>query len=227
MSTELTINSIALRESLLAWHVLYTRHQHERTVNQILTNKGLESFLPLCPSLSQWKDRTKRVYRPLFPCYVFVRVARTDWLDVLKTPGVQMMVPCGDEPALVPEEEINAVRRLIEVSEIVEPHPFLNTGDRVRVKSGPLSGVEGFLIRKKSLYRLVVCIEILGKAASAEIDAALVERAADRNRREPNYHAGFGASAKKAFGPSAQIDKSNNQRASLHVGGDREHTLEV
>ncbi|HEY4740052.1 MAG: UpxY family transcription antiterminator [Candidatus Acidiferrales bacterium] len=163
-----------------AWHALYTRHQHEKVVDRILRNKGFETFLPLCATLSQWKDRAKLVHQPLFPCYVFVRAEKSQWMNILVTPGVQMIVPCGDAPAVVPEEEIRAVHRLLQNSEFVEPHPFLKFGDRVRVRSGPLVGVEGFLVRKKNLYRLVVCIEILGKAASIEIDAVLIERTGER-----------------------------------------------
>lgn len=179
MSTGLLASSKAAR-SLSAWHALYTRHQHEKVVDRILTNKGFETFVPLCAKLNQWKDRAKLVHQPLFPCYVFVRAERAEWLNIQITPGVQMIVAYGGAPAIVPEEEIHAIQRLTRTGEFVEPHPLLKSGDRVRVKSGPLAGVEGFLVREKNLYRLVVCIEILGKAASAEIDAILVERTGDR-----------------------------------------------
>jgi transcription antitermination factor NusG len=161
-----------------AWHVLYTRHQHEKTVNRILESKGFETLLPIYLKVSQWKDRTQIVHLPLFPCYVFFRSSRTEWIEALKTPGVQLIVPAGDGPAVVPESEIESIRRLTENSGTAEPHPYLKTGDRIRVCGGPFAGIEGFLVRKKNLFRLVVCVEILGKAASAEIDAACVERVA-------------------------------------------------
>jgi transcription antitermination factor NusG len=180
---------------------LYTRHQHEKAVNRILMSKGFETFLPLCATLNQWKDRSKLIHQPLFPCYVFVRAEKSEWMNVLITPGVQMIVSCGGAPAVVPEEEIRAIQRLMQIGEFVEPHPFLKFGDRVRVKSGPLAGVEGFLVRKKNLYRLVVCIEILGKAASTEIDAVLVERStgdrrpAGRKLNEPGYRVPYDLTA--------------------------------
>ncbi len=159
------------------WHVLYTRHQHEKTVHQLLEGKGIESLLPLRATASRWKDRTKLLQLPLFPCYVFFRAASSSWLHVLNTPGVHMMVPGSNGPAIVPPEEIDAVRRLAENCVRVESHPFLSEGDRVRVKSGPLAGVEGFLVRKKNSFRLVVSVQLLGKSAAAEIDAICVERA--------------------------------------------------
>jgi transcription antitermination factor NusG len=158
------------------WHVLYTRHQHEKTVHRLLEGKGIESLLPLRATASRWKDRTKLLQLPLFPCYVFFRAASSAWLHVLNTPGVHMMVPGWNGPAIVPPEEIDAVRRLAENCARVESHPFLADGDRVRVKSGPLAGVEGFLVRKKNSFRLVVSVELLGKSAAAEIDALSVER---------------------------------------------------
>lgn len=158
------------------WHVLYTRHQHEKTVNRILDGKGIETLLPLRLAANKWKDRTKLVQLPLFPCYVFFRAGIDSWLQILKTPGVHMIVPGCSGPAIVPPEEIEAVRRLTESCEFVEPFPFLKSGDRVRVKSGALAGVEGFLVRKKNFYRLVVSVEILGKSAATEIDAFDVER---------------------------------------------------
>jgi transcription termination/antitermination protein NusG len=59
----------------LNWYALYTRHQHEKAVAQILTNKGLEVFLPLYSVAHRWQDRTKQLWLPLFPCYVFLQNA--------------------------------------------------------------------------------------------------------------------------------------------------------
>lgn len=168
------------------WHVLYTRHQHEKTVHRLLESKGIESLLPLRATASRWKDRTKLLQLPLFPCYVFFRAASSSWLHVLNTPGVHMMVPGSNGPAIVPAEEIDAVRRLAENCSRVESHPFLCDGDRVRVTSGPLAGVEGFLVRKKNSFRLVVSVQLLGKSAAAEIDAISVERIApSRGKSQP------------------------------------------
>ncbi len=167
----------------LAWHALYTRHQHEKAIAHALSNKGFEVFLPLYSATHRWKDRSKQLMLPLFPCYVFLHGGLERRLDILTTPGLHMLVTSGGHPAVVPEEEIRAVRQLVEKSERVEPHPFLRSGDWVRVKSGPLTGVEGILVRKKNLFRLVVSVEILGKSAATEVDASLVERVAARTQR--------------------------------------------
>ena len=159
-----------------AWHALYTRHQHEKAIAHALSNKGFEVFLPLYSATHPWKDRNKQLLLPLFPCYVFLRGGLERRLDFMTTPGIHMLITSGGRPAVVPDEEIYAVRQLVEKAERVDPHPFLRSGDRVRVKSGPLIGVEGILVRKKNLFRLVVSVEILGKSAAAEVDASMVER---------------------------------------------------
>ena len=160
------------------WHALYTRHQHEKTIASVLTNKKFEVFLPLYSAVHSWKDRQKQLVMPLFPCYVFVRGGLDRKLDIITTPGVHAFVTSAGQPAAIPEEQIDAVRRATENSLRVEPHPFLKTGDRVRVKAGLLEGVEGILIRKKNIYRLVISVELLGSSAAVEVDSFSVERIA-------------------------------------------------
>jgi transcription antitermination factor NusG len=168
-------------ETLLPWNAVYTRHQHEKTVADILSKKGLSVFLPLYQSTRRWKDRTKTLSLPLFPSYVFVRGAVDHHLHVVTTPGVYWMVSAGGQPAVIPDDQIDAVNRMIESSLRVEPHPFLKCGDWVRVKYGPLGGIEGILVRTKGLCRLVISVEMLEKSVAIEVDAAMVERATKNN----------------------------------------------
>ena len=92
------------------------------------------------------------------------------------TPGIHFLVSWGGRPANIPPEEIEAARRLVQSSLQVEPHPFLKCGDRVRIKSGPLEGIEGILVRKTRGFRLVLSVEMLSKSAAVEVDVAIVER---------------------------------------------------
>jgi transcription antitermination factor NusG len=157
------------------WWAIYTRHQHERTVAESLTANGFELFLPLYESQRRWKDRTKTLLLPLFPCYVFVRGGLERRLDVLKTPGVFMVVSTAGNVATIPDADIDAIRRTIDGPFQVEPHPFLRCGERMRVKYGPLEGIEGVLIRKKNSCRLVLSVDMLAQSVAVEIDAADVE----------------------------------------------------
>lgn len=171
-------------EASTCWYALYTRHQHEKAVARSLANKGFETFLPLYTVLNRWKDRIKQISLPLFPCYVFLRGGMERRLEILTTPGIHALVGSGGRPAVIPQEEIEAVRRVIEKRMSVEPHPFLKCGDWVRVTSGPLEGVEGILIRKKNFFRLIISVELLKVSAAMEVDASMVERVARRHERK-------------------------------------------
>ena len=159
------------------WCALHTRYQHEKFVAQVLTHRQFEVFLPQYTAIRHWKDRDRQLSLPLFPCYVFIRGRLERRLDILTTPGVIGWVGVGG-PSVIPAGEMEAVRRVVERIANVEPHPYLTCGDRVRVKTGPLAGLEGILVRKKNLYRLVLSVEILERSAAVEVEVSCVERVA-------------------------------------------------
>lgn len=159
----------------VAWWALYTRHQHEKVVAEMLSAKGFEVFLPLYESKRRWKDRSKVLSLPLFPCYVFVRGGFNRRLQIVTTPGVHMILYNGERAATIPEVEIEAIRRTVEGNLRVEPHPFLKCGERVRIKRGPLDGVEGVLVRKKNVCRLILSVDMLAQSVAVEVDAFDVE----------------------------------------------------
>jgi transcription antitermination factor NusG len=157
------------------WWAVYTRHQHEKVVAEMLFAKGFEVFLPLYESTRRWKDRTKVLSLPLFPCYLFVRGDFDRRLQVMTTPGIHTILSCGEEIAVIPDREIEAIQRAMEGPSSIEPHPFLKCGMRVRVIRGSLEGVEGILTRKKNLFRLVLSVDMLAQSVSVEVHASNVE----------------------------------------------------
>jgi transcription antitermination factor NusG len=159
------------------WCALYTRHQHEGTVARILTSKGVEVFLPTYRTVHRWKDRNKQLELPLFPGYVFFTYETERRIHILSTPGVHAILTTGENvPAEIPQGEILAIRRAVESPLRVEPHPYLKGGDVVRIKAGPLEGLEGVVSRSKDAFRVVLSVKMLGKSAAVEIDAGSVER---------------------------------------------------
>ena len=162
-------------ENSSSWWAVYTRHQHEKAVAQVLSTKGFEVFLPLYDSVRRWKDRNKTLSLPLFPCYVFVRGGLNRRLQVVTTPGIHTILYSGERLAFIPNDEIDSIRKAVNSPIRVEPHPFLRCGEKVRVTRGSLEGVVGILVRKKSLFRLVLSVEMLAQSVSVEIDAADVE----------------------------------------------------
>ena len=174
-----------------SWYALYTRHQHEKMVHQVLTNKGFNTFLPLYATTHNWKDRTKALTLPLFPCYVFLKGGIERRLQILTTPGIYGVVSSAGQPATIPDMEIEAIRRVVQSGARVEAHPYLKCGNWVRVKCGPLAGIEGILVRKKNISRLVLSVQILGTAAAIEVSAFQVEEV--NAPRTKNSGAGLGA----------------------------------
>jgi transcription antitermination factor NusG len=158
------------------WYALFTRHQHEKAVATALSNKGHEVYVPLYRSVRRWQGRAKYLALPLFPCYAFIREGLDRPLQILTTPGVLQIVGYGGRPAAVSLAQLDAVRQIVESGLLVETHAYLQCGDRVRIKSGPLMGLEGILARKKDSVRLVVSLDMLGRSASVEVDVLDVER---------------------------------------------------
>ena len=160
----------------LPWYAVYTRHQHEKTVARLLTCKGFETLLPLYSAVRRWKNGINQLSLPLFPCYVFLQGGIERWLPVLTTPGIHNVVGFGGKPAVIPISEIEAIRRVVESPLRAEPCPFVKCGDQVRMIAGPLEGLEGILLRKKSQWKLLISVEMLERSVSVEVDAYMVER---------------------------------------------------
>ncbi len=159
----------------IPWWALYTRHQCEKMVAEMLTSKRFEVFLPLYASVRRWTDRQKTLFLPIFPGYVFVRGGLDRRLEIVMTPGVQTILFYGEQVAAIPETEIHNIRRMVEGPYRVEPHPYLKCGETVRITRGSLKGIEGVLVRKKNLYRMVLSMDLLHQSVAVEIDASDVE----------------------------------------------------
>jgi len=140
----------------------------------------MEAFLPVVERLNKWKDRKKLVSFPLFPGYLFVHINKSysDMLAVLKMQGVVRflgLIPGDPEP--VPEDQIVSLKKLVESKESLDPYPYLKEGQMVRIKSGPLAGVEGILVERAGQHILVLSVDILRQGVSLKIDASEVEAA--------------------------------------------------
>ncbi|MGH9447997.1 MAG: transcription termination/antitermination protein NusG, partial [Terriglobia bacterium] len=121
---------------------------------------------------------SKTLLLPLFPCYIFLHGGLDRRIDIMTTPGVHAFVENANRPAVIPDAQIDGVRQTVASSLRVEPYPLLKSGDRVRVRFGPLEGIEGILVRKKNLSWLVLSVEMLGKSIAVEIQSSMVEKVA-------------------------------------------------
>jgi transcription antitermination factor NusG len=160
------------------WYALYTRARHEKVVDRLLRARGVQSFLPLHRVLSQWKDRRKWIRIPLFPGYLFARLHKQDLWRAEDVRGVVSIVGNREGPTPVPENQVDAVRRMLEKDVPIYPLPYvqdIKAGQRVRVLSGPLIGVEGVVAKDGKKHRLVVSLHLLGRSVATYIDAEAIE----------------------------------------------------
>ena len=151
------------------WYAVYTRANREKQVAAHLENRGVPNFLPQYETVRQWSDRRVHLQRPLFPGYLFVHTALRNRLPILQVPGVVRLVGSGDNPLPLDSGQVEALRDGL-ASVAAEPYPYLPTGQRVRVISGPLNGMEGVLLRRKSGARVVISIDLIQRSFVVGID---------------------------------------------------------
>ena len=156
-------------EHASSWFALVIRPRHEKTAAACLHAKGLEAFLPLHRARRQWTDRVQEVELPLFPGYLFCRFGPERYVPVMQTPGVTAVVGFGGRAAPVDPAELAAIRTALQAGCRVEEWPYLETGARVLVKTGPLAGIEGILLREKSKCRVVVSVKLLQRSVAIEL----------------------------------------------------------
>jgi transcription antitermination factor NusG len=154
------------------WYAAYTRANHEKRVSEQFGACRIEHFLPLYSSVRRWKDRRVTLEMPLFPGYVFVRIALQDRLRVLKIPGVARLVGFNGTPAALPSDEIESLRASLVEGVKVRPHRYLVAGQRVSLRSGPLVGLTGTLVRQKGRTRLVISVDLIQRSVAVELDEA-------------------------------------------------------
>lgn len=165
------------------WFALNVRTRHEKMVGQALAMKDFETFLPLYTKRHQYVRRVRDYQLPLFPGYLFCRFDPTACLPIVTTPGVMKIVGAGHLPIPVNTEEIESIQKAVEARIPMFPHAYLHAGQRGRINSGALAGVEGVVVSDKNTFRLLLSISLLQRSVLLEIDAGRVDFAA-----EPHAH---------------------------------------
>lgn len=161
------------------WYALHTRPRHEKAVAHRLGDCGVETFLPIVTELHRWSDRKKKVEMPLFSCYVFAKFIsnREDRLRVLRVDGVLGLVGSHSEGTPIPEEQIDAIRTLVDGTLPWTAYPFLKIGQRVRVRSGALDGMEGILVSRNGTSTLVISVDAIQRSLAVRVEGYQVEAA--------------------------------------------------
>jgi len=157
------------------WFAAHTRANQEKEVLRHLQSRDVEAFLPLCVVRKRWNKQRVELHRPLFPGYLFVHIPLSERARVLTVSGVAHLVGTPKSPSPILDREIEALIAGVNQNRFADPYPYLTTGSRVRILSGPFADVEGFLVRRKVGCRVVVSIPQLCSSFSLEVDASEVE----------------------------------------------------
>jgi transcription antitermination factor NusG len=152
------------------WFALRVKSRCEKVVATIAQNKGFEEFLPVYQSLRRWSDRMKSVELPLFPGYIFCRLDPQRRLPLLTIPGALHFVGIGKTPVAIEDTEILAIQSAVHSGLMIEPYPFIEIGQRVRLECGPLAGLEGVLVGTSKQHRIVVSVTLLRRSVAVAID---------------------------------------------------------
>jgi len=161
-------------EALPRWYVLCTFARHEKATAARLRSSEIETYLPLYWAIRNWGQRRVSVELPLFPGYVFVKTSIKRKTRILEHPGVIRFVGLSGKATPLADEDMEKLRASLSACK-AEPYPYLGAGKRIRIKTGPLCGVEGTIIRRKGAVRLVVQIDLIQRAILLELDAMNIQ----------------------------------------------------
>jgi transcription antitermination factor NusG len=163
------------------WCAVYVIARHEKVVADHMARRSVESFLPLYRSVRSWKNRRAQVELPLFPSYLFIRISVAERIRVLETPGVVHIVSFRGMPVAVPDEQIDALRIALQLRRS-EPCAYLAAGGRIRIKAGPLQGLEGVVVRHNNHARIIVSVDFIQRSTSVELSPGDLETLPDTTR---------------------------------------------
>jgi transcription antitermination factor NusG len=161
-------------DPVLHWFALKVRSRAEKTVGDTLSCRGLEVFCPTYLESRKYSDRLKTLHSPLFPGYLFCKLAWANRLPALSAPNVEYIVGFGTQPTPVNPAEVEAIQAIVRSGSLCKPHPFLRVGQRVRMRAGPLADLEGILVGSRGHHRLIVSVDLLQRSVATEVDSAHV-----------------------------------------------------
>ena len=173
-----------MKTDKMPWYALYVHSRAEKKVHGELTEMGLESYLPLITKMKKWSDRMKKVEEPLFKSYVFVRADENMHYEIVSIPNVMKFVKFGGKAVVVPENQINAIKKYCDDSEEDEQQlqeHELHEGQLVRITSGQMMGLIGRLAPIDNKKRLIVYIESVGHYLPINISRTKVEPVYEKN----------------------------------------------
>ncbi len=157
------------------WFALAVKPRFDKSVARTLDTKGFETFLPLYKKRHNYGTRCKEFELPLFPGYVFCRFNALMRLPIVTTPGVTQILGSGNTPLALSETEIASLQIAMKAQLPMQPFPFLQVGQRVRIEEGVLAGVVGTIVSVKRSVNLVLSVTLLQRSVLLEINRDQVD----------------------------------------------------
>ena len=154
------------------WYVFYTHPRAEKKISEKLSENRIEHYLPLLKTLKQWSDRKKIVIEPLFKSYIFIRISKEKIKQILVIEGIHHVIRFGENIAIVPDEQINYLKLLLEQPDQIEIKNQILKGDAVEIISGPLAGVKGVFVSTEKDKNFAVNIDIVGQSIIIQVPPA-------------------------------------------------------
>ena len=169
---EITQSNLSGSLATAEWFAIRTRPRHEKAVLRQLESSRVDVFLPMCTEVRNWSDRRKEVDFPLFPGYVFVQIPNSSYmrLQIFQARGVIGFVGPNNRATPIPAHQIESIRSLLLAQVDIRPHPYLNVGQRIRIRNGALQGLEGVLVRVASDHSLVVSVDLIHKSVAIRLE---------------------------------------------------------
>jgi transcription termination/antitermination protein NusG len=171
----------SIRDFVGQWWVAHTKSRNEKSLAHDLVSKEVGYFLPMAWKVRRVRGRTLRSLLPIFSGYLFFCGQEKGRLEVLRTNRVANLIEVNDQQRLV--GELLQIEQALAAGADLTPHKYMREGQRCRVIGGALAGLVGIVVKAKNTTRLVLQIDMLGQAASVEIDTDMIEAIEDNDNR--------------------------------------------
>ncbi len=152
------------------WFALYTKPRHEIKAELELNKLEIENYLPKVTRLRKWSDRKKKITQPLFSSYIFINVNEKERYHALEIPCIVKTISFNGKPSIIPDFEINNLKKMLEGNPEVKVVDELKTGTSVKVIEGPFRDVEGIVYETPNNERmLAIVINLLKRSVTVSL----------------------------------------------------------
>jgi len=164
------------------WYAVCCKPRQEAVAEENLVRQGFHVYLPRIRIRQRRRGHWLDAVEVLFPRYIFIRIdpERRSTATIRSTRGVVGLVRFGGQPAVVPDAVMDALKQREDAASGLheDQRPLFSAGDTIKLVDGPLAGMEGVFTQKDGDKRVIVLLELLGKANKVTVSRDWIARAA-------------------------------------------------